>query len=834
MLEMIKQLIRGPAFMAEDQERVKQLINAILFITLLGSFIYGVVIFVLSPTLYASHVIVTLILVHLGFSWILARRGHLTFVSLTILVGLWVLFSLAFFFTGGLSNPSISGYLVIILMAGLLLGGRASLMFAAATFLALTGLFLLERTGLLPVFVPDLNRSIVTYTIQTLYLFIVAALLYLTTRHIQINYQLIHAHAQAVEGLNLELQRETQDRLQMIEAIPAAVIISARAGNRPILWINQMGAKYAHSSTDKLIGRPILDFCADEASKEEIVRLTQGETHLINYEVRLQTWGGDVSWNRISVVPFIYQNQPAHLTIVINTQKFKLAEESLRESEERFRAFVEESYSGIVISMDGVIVDVNEPFAQMFGYTREEMIGLTPIETQTPESAQRVLAHIAAKKEGPIEAVGVRKDGTTFPLEITAKNTIYKGRPARLGGVFDLTEKKKEEEQLLQMQKMESLGILAGGIAHDFNNLLVAMLGQASVALVKMGPDDRARPHIEKVKKAAERAAALTHQLLAYSGGGQFNVQPLQLNDLIQDNIHFFELAVPPSVRLETQLDQQLPLIEADAGQMQQVLMNLILNGAEAIGGNRGVVHLSTEQYYLEGGEQAARYGQLTKQPLPSGDYVCVQITDNGSGMSQEVLSRIFDPFFSTKATGRGLGMAAVLGIIRGHQGGITVASQPGQGTTYRLLFPVMTQTMPAAAPPTESVYNLEQPGAILVIDDEPGVHELVADILTPEQFTIYAAADGASGIQLYQAHADKISLVLLDLSMPGLSGEQSYLTLRQLNPHLKIIFSSGYSEKELPPTILADPQITFLSKPYDRWQLLNRVQAMLHKSLDD
>ncbi|MBK9052144.1 MAG: PAS domain S-box protein [Chloroflexi bacterium] len=973
MVEYFRQLIRGPAFMDEDRERISQLIHTVLLASMLAVFVYGVVVFALSPTFYVSHTIIILILVHLVITWVFARRGHLTLASLSLTTGLWVLFSAAFLFTGGVTNPSVSGYLLIIMMAGLLMGRRASGFFAALSFLATTGLLLLEQNGLLPPFDSPINLLVSSYTLQTLYILVTATMLYLTIRRVQSAYQQARTNADALLQLNQELQKEIQDRLllvdalqesearnrilvehapdailvydvdarcfvdvnksatqllgrsheellkigplafspsrqpngqssvsitqtyiekalrgempvfewwlydaqqnhfpcevrfvrlpaaqqrlircslidirerkwaeeqqqtehqrlqQIIEAIPTAVIISSQNESRNILWINRLGAKYAGLPAEELIGRSVLDFCADEAGRQEIVALTQGQAALQHHEIRLRNGHDVVAWNRVSIVPFAFQNQSAHLTIVINTQKLKLAEEALRESEERFRVFVEQSFSGIVISADGVILDVNESFARMFGYSSEEMLGLTPLETQTPESAQRVLAHITAKKEGPIEAVGVRKDGSTFPMEIIAKNTIYHGKQARLGAVFDLTEKKRVEEALRQTQKMESLGILAGGVAHDFNNLLVAMLGQASVALAKLDENERARPHIEKMKSAAERAAALTHQLLAYSGGGQFNVQPLQLNTLVQDNIRLFELAVPPHVQLESHLDTSLPLIEADAGQMQQVLMNLILNGAEAIVGKPGNVRLSTERYYLKDDEWRERYGQLTGQPLAVGNYVCLQVEDDGLGMDQEMLARIFDPFFSTKATGRGLGLAAVLGIMRGHQGGVMVTSQPGVGTCYHLLFPALTASHLLADNPVEKLSALENRATILLIDDEISVREALEDILTLENFNVFAAADGQTGLDLFQQHRATINLVILDLSMPGLSGEDTYGILRRLSPDIKIVLSSGYSEKEIIPVFAHDPFTSFLQKPYDLQQLINHVHSVLY-----
>lgn len=970
MVERLRRMVSGPVFILESRERLHGMINTILLFAMGATFFYGLVIYFIAPTFSLSHRVVSFILLYLALTWFINRRGHLTAASLSLTIGLWLLFTTIFFLTGGLDNPGINGYLLVVVVAGLLLGGRASLVAAVGSFLTMTILYWLEMADKLPDQVVPISYALGNYLAATIFLVVIAVLLYLTTQNIALAFRQADDNAAALQTANLKLQQEIEERTlvaaalresearnrilvenapdailvydaitnhyvdanrsaiellglshaelltigplqfspvqqpdgrpsaaitqayitqtlngetpvfewwlynkqgtlipceirlvrlpaaqqrlircslvdirerkraeaqqrteqerlqQIIEAIPVAVIISTRDRHRKILWSNQMGARYAGASIETLIGQSTFDYYVEDRAIQEITKLTQEEQALYNYEIRLRNAQGIESWNRVSIVPFTYQGQPAHLTILINTQKLKEVEEALRESEERFRVFVETSFSGIVISSEGIIMDVNEPFARMFGYSREEMIGLTPIETQTPESAQRVLAHIAAKKEGPIEAVGVRKDGSTFPVEIVAKNTIYKGKPARLGAVNDLTEKKRSEEMLRQTQKMESLGLLAGGIAHDFNNLLVAILGQTSVALAKMGQEEGARPHVEKVKKAAERAASLTHQLLAYSGGGQFNIQPTQLNQLIQDNIHFFEVALPPHVRLETHLNETLPLIDADAGQMQQVLMNLVINGAEAIDGKQGTVHLTTYTTQLDGSE--IEYWQRTSLPLIPGLYVCLQVQDDGSGMSAELLNRIFDPFVSTKATGRGLGLSAVLGIIRGHRGGVVVQSQPGHGTCYRLVFPALPVAPEAPQPPTVTSPAKRRTETVLVIDDEEWVREAVQDILTMEGCHVYAAADGQAGLTLFQHHRNNIHLILLDLSMPGLNGKQTYQALRALDPHVKIVLSSGYDESDVATMLADDPLTRFLHKPYDLTQLTQHLYSLL------
>ncbi len=956
----------------ETQRRISQLLNTILGVSFIATIIYGLVLLVLSPTFYMSLVMILFILIHLGLTWALGSRGYLTVASLSITIGLWIALTISFYFTGGVTNPSISGYMLIIVMAGLLLGGRASLAFAAATFLALTLLLSLEINGRLPFFPQEASLLWESYTIQNLYSLVMATLLHLTTHSIEqgfqrdkeitatlrttnthleheieakqfiekalreseTRYRILVEHApdailvvdvdsgriidvnqsaiklfgysrnellnttpltliaphqaeglpateivttlitRALQGelpvvewlahnrnqvpffcevrlallttsprrllrysiLDIQERKQAEEREhqekqrleQIISAIPAAVIISAQDDRQTILWLNELGARYAGLPAEQLIGQSALDYYADDEIKIEMFSHLLKIGHLHHFEIRLRNALGLITWNRVSIAPFAYLGQPAHLSIIINTQKLKIAEEALRESEERFRIFAETSFNGIVITINGKAVEMNESFAHMFGYTREELLGKTPADVFTAESAQRVYAYMKHNHEGVLEVTGVRKDGSTLPVEVTAKTIVYKGQAARLAGIRDLTQRELQAEALRQMQKIESLGLLAGGVAHDFNNLLVAILGQASVALAKMRYEEAARPHIEKMKKAAERAAALTHQLLAYSGGGQFNMQTVQLNDLIQENIHLFEVALSPSVRLETNLDPHLPPIEADAGQMQQVLMNLIINGAEAIQNDDGYVHLSTQILWLEGEEKERHYWRLTGQPLSPGPYVCLQAEDNGIGMDEALLARIFDPFFTTKATGRGLGLAAVLGIMRGHQGGISVTSQLGRGTRYSLLFPALVSPstqieelaeMPAPPPETQT---------ILVIDDERWVREAMDDILSLDGFTVFAAADGQTGLRLFQEHHTSINLVILDLSMPGLSGEATYKRFRQIEPQIKIVLSSGYSEKEVIPRFQNDVLTTFLQKPYDQHQLIRTVRQAL------
>lgn len=378
----------------------------------------------------------------------------------------------------------------------------------------------------------------------------------------------------------------------------------------------------------------------------------------------------------------------------------------------------------------------------------------------------------------------------------------------------EVTERRQAVRAMYRAQKMESLGLLAGGIAHDFNNLLVAMLSQASLAQVYLDEHHLAYAHVNKVVQAAEQAAGLTRQLLAYSGGGQFTVQPLHLNTLIQESVDLLKVALPKQIVLEFDLADVLPLVKADLAQLQQVLMNLIINAAEAIGEQTGTIRLQTAVRHIT--EKDRIFWRFTDQPLSPGAYVSLQVEDSGGGVEDETIVKIFDPFFTTKFTGRGLGLAAVLGIVRSHQGGLKVSSELEKGTNFELLLPASDETETAVPTPLRTPeVETTVTGLVLLIDDERAVREAVIDILEMAGINVLTAENGDEGIALYKAQANDIDLVLLDLSMPGKSGRDTFIELQQFDPQVRIILSSGYSEGDATRGFTSPPMVGFLQKPY-------------------
>jgi len=390
-----------------------------------------------------------------------------------------------------------------------------------------------------------------------------------------------------------------------------------------------------------------------------------------------------------------------------------------------------------------------------------------------------------------------------------------------------LKEKKLSDEKLLEKQKLESLGVLAGGVAHDFNNLLTGILGNASLAVETLPANSPAQRMLRDVVDASERAAHLTKQLLAYAGKGRFVVQAMDLSDAVRDINHLIQSSIPKNAQVNLDLAERLPCIDADAAQIQQLVMNLVINAAEAIPeGRNGSVLVTTRVQEVDDNYIAQT---LSPGEIVPGEYVALEVHDTGAGMDQATLQRIFDPFFTTKFTGRGLGLAAAIGIVRGHKGALKVYSTPGQGSTFKILFPAMQDgRQPPAVKATVTAKAAWQSGSVLVIDDEEVVRRTAKTTLERGGYDIVLAENGMEGIQLFLTLATKISVVLLDLTMPGLGGEETLRQIQAIRPEAKVILSSGYNEVEVIRRFTGKGLAGFLQKPYTSAALMEKVHTAL------
>ena len=389
-------------------------------------------------------------------------------------------------------------------------------------------------------------------------------------------------------------------------------------------------------------------------------------------------------------------------------------------------------------------------------------------------------------------------------------------------------ERRKMEAQLRHTQKLESLGVLAGGIAHDFNNLLMGILGNADLALRELSPTSPARTLIANSMEAARRAADLTQQMLAYTGKSRTDYELLNLSDVTREMTRLLQVSVSKKCELKFSLSQNLPRINADATQMRQIIMNLLINASEAIGEDNGIIHVITGSRHYDRDELANTY---LNDELSEGEYVFLEVIDTGCGMSEETLTNIFDPFFTTKFTGRGLGLSAVLGIIRGHDGAIRIESEETKGTTFRVLFPASTAREESQNKTPNSPDDAWcGKGMVLVVDDELPVLETTRLMFASLGFEVLTAENGQEAVSVLREHQEKISLVLLDLTMPILDGKETYAKLRIIRDDIAVIFTSGYKQTNAASVPESDPFL-FLQKPYTFEQLRAKVREVIEQT---
>lgn len=439
-------------------------------------------------------------------------------------------------------------------------------------------------------------------------------------------------------------------------------------------------------------------------------------------------------------------------------------------------------------------------------------------EKKTTEFEYRI------KTEGGIEKVVRGQQKFIFDAEGDILRLI--------GTVQDITERKRAEaerwfleRQMQHTQKLESLGILAGGIAHDFNNLLTSILGYSDLARLELPPESATKNYIDEVVKGARRAAELTQQMLAYSGKGRFVVQPVNLSMLVEEMTRLLEVSISKKCVLNYQFSADLPSFEADAVQIRQIVMNLVINASEAIGDRNGVISISTGGMFCDREYLGEMY---LNENLPEGQYVYLEVSDTGCGMSEEMRMKIFDPFFTTKFMGRGLGLAAVLGIVRGHRGAIKVYSEMGKGSVFKVLFPSLSQAVVEREVRAVENSKWVGQGSVLVIDDEELVRGLASQMMKKMGFCVLTAVNGREGVEIFQKDSEKIRLILLDMTMPEMDGEETFREIQRIKSGVRTILSSGYNEQTVTNQFVGKGLASFIQKPYRYWDLVKVVRQVL------
>ena len=529
------------------------------------------------------------------------------------------------------------------------------------------------------------------------------------------------------------------------------------------------------------------------------------------------------------------------------------------------------------LDLAGKVVRVNPAGCRLLGLTEREIVGHPVWEFVAPEEQALVRERLGRNlsSEQPLDSQErnwIRPDGARLILEI--HSNYIRDAEGRIQGIrtflLDVTRRKRAEEALRKVQeslehrivertaelemanqflrremeerrqaaeehrkleaqvqhaqRLESLGVLAGGIAHDFNNLLASIMGYGSLAAMDLPEDSRPRRSIEQVLTAAKSAADLTQQMLAYSGRGSFVLEPVNLTVLIEGVVRLIESTISKKATLRLHLATGLPCIQADASQIRQVVMNLITNAAESLGDAPGIVEVTTGVAWADEEQWTA---MVPGHVLPAGNYVFLEVGDTGCGMDAETQNRIFDPFFTTKFSGRGLGLAAVLGIIRSHRGGIRVHSEPRAGTTFRVMFPAIEATASPQVSDLPEAQSWVSEGVVLVVDDQPAVRNLARLILERSGLTVLMATDGREGVEVFTRHAHEIHAVLLDLNMPGMDGGEVFRHMTQLVPGVRVVLCSGYNEQDVNTKLQGGKPAGFLRKPYHPSELVDRLRAI-------
>jgi PAS domain S-box-containing protein len=513
-------------------------------------------------------------------------------------------------------------------------------------------------------------------------------------------------------------------------------------------------------------------------------------------------------------------------------RKVKAQGEELLESSAMIKGIIEYAPAAVALKdLEGRFRVVNPRMEALLGRAQGEIRGrgnrdLLPADLadRLQEREQRVLGLLQSLE---VEEQWVHPDGSVHDY-LSHKFPVVDalGHCCGLGVInTDITQRKEAEQTLLEGQRTESLGQLAGGIAHDFNNLLGAMQGNLEVAKLE-APAGPVPEHLQVLEGLVASASYLVTQMLTYAGHGPFHTEVLDLNHVVEEMIHLLRASISKKAVIRYDPEERLAATEGDLSQIQQLIMNLVINASEALGEEGGVISLRTGHEHLGGPYLRSVY---EGQALAPGPYVSLEVADSGAGMTAEVRKRIFDPFFTTKCNGRGLGLSAIQGIVRAHRGGIRVYSEPGRGTQFKVVLPASAAVLDAPAPAPEPVLEtFRGSGTVLVVEDEPSVRAAAVRLLNHLGFDTLQAGDGIEALRMLELHGERVRLILMDLTMPRMDGEEAYRELRQRGILTPVILSSGFQEREALRRFRGQGLAGFLQKPYKYNVMVRMVREAL------
>jgi PAS domain S-box-containing protein len=631
--------------------------------------------------------------------------------------------------------------------------------------------------------------------------------------------------------------RESEERFRAIFHQAAVGVAQANADGE-VTMVNDRYCKILGHKREELLGTKLLDkMHVDDyaAVRENQRRLLEAEIPSYSMEVRCARADGDTTW--ISLYESLVRDGrgPKYFVAVVeDITKRRHAEAALQESEARFRNMADTAPVMIwVTGPDKLFTFFNKTWLDFTGRTMEQELGNGWASGVHPDDQdccyETFCSSFEARRNFHIEYRLRRADGEyrwvlCSGVPRFGPDGVFAGY---IGSDIDLTDLRRAQEETLARQKLESLGVLAGGIAHDFNNLLGSILINAELALAGLPLGSSAYGGLETIKDVAVRATEIVRQMMAYAGQENAAFETVNVSRLVGDMLQFLKVSISKTARLKVNLPENVPAVRGNAAQIRQVVMNLITNASEALGEKEGAISVSVTHVQLGPGSRASSLSQ--------GDYVWLEVSDTGCGMTEEIRSRIFDPFFTTKFTGRGLGLAAVQGIIRNHGGIITVTSAPGQGSRFEVLLPCAGEVMRGGgdvAVPVASGEVGSLAGTMLVIEDEDALRLAVSTMLRRRGLSVMEAVDGKNGIGLFRVSAPQIDVVLLDLTLPGMSGADVLRELRRIQPDMKVIITSAYSQNWVLDTIGEQQPWFYIRKPYRFSELIDLVQQVCMKKM--
>ncbi len=817
----------------ETTEFAKSIHTMIWLLVTIGS-VYCVAMCIYYPSntirwLYVEFSVV--VIAGLGF-WLNSRKyAWAVFLLMTSLI--WALLYVLAFTSGGVRSTATSGYLVVVLAAGLLMGGRTALIMAVICWLTELSFVYLAKHNLLPA--PQVSYGeLRLWMIHGVYYALVMFFPYLTTRSIRRSLQRAKVEIGYREQTEKAL-RESEERFRYLSAATFEGVMLHDSGM--ILDANEAFAKlFGFESPDELIGKvgwEILPFTEESLAFLKKFSAT-GSTEPV--EITVVRKDGSIMEAETRGGAALYMGRKVKVVTMRDISERKQAEEEIRKSRELLNSILETSRDGIVVEDEyGAITFVNNAFVRVLRYERaDELIGRPLTAVLAAEDNERILGYTRQRLGGGdaptiYEFKGRCKDSTLIDLEVSVALTEFGGKKHILSVVRDIRDRKKEEferqqleQQIRQSQKLDSIGQLAGGVAHDYNNILGVVIGYADFLKSQLNDGDKPMGPVNAILAAANRGADLTRQLLAFARKEMISPKVINMNSLVESIEKMLRRIIGENLRLIFAPGEDIWNIQIDPSQFDQVLINLAANSRDAIEGT-GTITIKTANVSLRENEVGEHLG------ISAGDYVRLTFQDTGAGMDGETMKRIFEPFFTTKPKGQGtgLGLATVYGIVKQNNGDISVVSKPGEGTTFEIYLPrsYKEAEVEKGQPSEESIRGSE---AILIVEDQADMLEIAKTSLEKYGYKVMTALGPAEGLLVSEAYAGKIHLLLTDVIMPNMNGKELSEKMAVLKRGIRTLFMSGYTANELAPQGILKEHVHFIQKPFTPSELARKVRESL------